>query len=131
MNGNILCVKYAVNDANIPTVKVQRISNDVKEIISDILNNKYDDRLFNKLQNDEKRIIKRFVKATKLDNEISIDDDLDKEFQRQYEILLGEYNSGNTSPLIKNELKRFVIEGVNENKIPKHQAYMLLYQLSL
>jgi hypothetical protein len=131
LKNNILCVKYAMNDAHIPTVKVQNVSNDVKEMVLDILNKKYDERLFKKLSEADKRVIKRFVKATKLDDEIVVDDELDNDFQRQYEILLGELNSGNTSQLVKDQLKRYVIEGLQENKLPRHQAYLLLYQLSL
>ena len=124
-----MCVKYAINDAHVPTVKSQNISNDAKEVISDILKNNFDKRLFNKLQTTDKRLVKRFVNATKLD--IDITDDLDKDFQHQYEILKGEFISGSTSPLLINELKKYIIQGMQENKIPRNECYMLLYQLSL
>jgi hypothetical protein len=45
--------------------------------------------------------------------------------------LLGEYQAGNDSPQIKNGLKRYVLEAMGMNKIPRNQAMMLLYQLSL
>jgi hypothetical protein len=77
----------------------------------------------------DKRLIKRFCKATK--QEIDFKDSLDQEFQQRYEVLLGEFENGNNNPELKAELKRFVIEAIQENKIPRHQAYMILYQLSL
>jgi hypothetical protein len=70
------------------------------------------------------------VKALHLDH-IPIQDDLDAQFQKEYEILLGEFNSGNDSPEVKKSLKRYVVEGLNEGKLNRHQAYFLLYQLSL
>ena len=81
------------------------------------------------LSDGDKRIIKRFCKATKQD--IDFQDTMDTEFQQRYEVLLGEFENGNNNPELKAELKRFVIEAIQENKIPRHQAYMILYQLSL
>ena len=73
--------------------------------------------------------MKRIIQVLKLD--INIHDKEDEDFQKNYEILLGEFNAGNNSPQIKNGLKKYILEGIQENKIPKHQAMMLLYQLSL
>ena len=78
---------------------------------------------------EDKRLVKRFAKCVKMS--LDLDDDLDKEFQKEYEILLGEYQSGNDSPEIKSKLKRFVVQAIQENLIPRHQAMMLLFQLSL
>lgn len=127
LSDNILCVKYAVNDAQIPTMKVQRVSSGVKENVEDILNGRFDRRIYNLLSADDKRVVKRFAKTVKMD--LDLDDNED--FQRQYEILLGEYTSGNDSPKLKAQLKKFVLEALQENRIPRNQAMMLLYQLSL
>ena len=129
LNDNVLCVKYSTNDAQLPHVKVERISNKAKEVVKDIINEKYDHRIFEMLSDGDKRIIKRFCKATKQD--IDFQDTMDTEFQQRYEVLLGEFENGNNNPELKAELKRFVIEAIQENKIPRHQAYMILYQLSL
>jgi hypothetical protein len=81
------------------------------------------------LSSDERRVVHRFIKAVKLD--ISINDDEETEFQRQFEICRGEYLSGNNSPQIKATLKRYVLEALQENKIARNDAYNLLYSLSL
>ena len=127
---NILSVKYSSTDAHLTTVKVQNISDDIKNIIEDVLKNKYNERLFQQLNPNDKRVFKRFIKGVKLDS-ISLDDDLDKQFHKDYQILKGQFESGNTSPEIKNALKRYVIEGLAENRINKNEAHFLLYQLSL
>ena len=127
---NILSVKYASNDAPLTTIRVQNISNDLKDIIEDVLKNKYNERIFQQLNPNDKRVFKRFIKGVKIDS-ISFDDDLDKQFHKDYQILKGQFESGNTSPEIKNALKRYVIEGLAENRINKNEAHFLLYQLSL
>lgn len=129
LDDNTLCVKYASNDANLPKLKVQQITGKTKEIICDILNDKFDDRIFKILTSDEKRMVNRFIKAVKLD--ITVNDDDEKEFQRQFEIVRGEYMSGNDSPQIKSTLKRYVLEALQENKIARNDAYNILYSLSL
>ena len=126
---NILSVKYARTDAYMPTLKVQVISNKVKELIQDVMRDDYDERIFKLLSEEDKRVFKRFVKALHLN--LPINDDLDERFQKEYEILLGEFNSGNDSPEVKKALKKYVVEGLNEGKLSRHQAYFLLYQLSL
>ena len=77
----------------------------------------------------DKRVVKRFINACKID--VDINTDLDKEFQQTFEILLGEYQGGNDSPQVKKELKKYVLEALQENKIPKSHAMLLLYELSL
>jgi hypothetical protein len=127
--GNILCVKYASNDANLPKLKVQSITEKTKELIHDILSDKFDERIFKLLTPDDKRAVKRFVKAVKLD--IDINDGDEKEFQRQFEICRGEYMSGNNSPALKATLKKYVLEALQEAKIGRNDAYALLFELSL
>ena len=129
LKDNILSVKYSSTDAHLTTVKVQNISDDIKNIIEDVLKNKYNERLYRQLNPNDKRVFKRFIKGIKLD--ISLDDDLDKQFHKDYQILKGQFESGNTSAEIKNALKRYVIEGLAENRINKNEAHFLLYQLSL
>ena len=63
--------------------------------------------------------------------DLDIKDDDDKLRQQRYEILVGEYESGNTSPQNKNELKRYIVEALAEGKISRSNAYLILYQLSL
>jgi len=129
LSSNILCVKYSLNDAFIPHLKVQKISTAAKEVIEDILEKKYNSKVFAMLSEMDKRCVKRFINACKL--EIEVDTNLDKEFQQTFEILMGEYQGGNDSPQVKKELKKYILEALQENKIPKSQAMLLLYELSL
>jgi len=129
LNNNVLCVKYSLNDAFVPHLKVQKVSTGVKDVIEDILENKYNSKVFAMLNEMDKRAVKRFINACKL--EIEVEPNLDKHFQETFEILLGEYQSGNDSPQVKKELKKYILEALQENKIPKSQAMLLLYEISL
>ena len=129
LKDNILSVKYANNDAHLATIKVQKITDDVKGVICDIMSNSYSKRLFDKLSPDDKRIIKRLKSALKID--INIDDDMDAEFNKNYQILKGEFMSGNTSPIVIKELKQYVRQGMEENRIPRRECWQILYELSL
>jgi len=123
---NILSVKYAKNNATIPSLRPERITNDVKAVIKDIIDNHFNETLFQKLNETDKRVIKRFIKATKLPLDIN-----DTDFQKRFEILKGEFESGNNSPELKAQLRPFIIEAMKENLITKNDGLLLLYHLSL
>ena len=126
---NILCVRYVSTGGYIPQLKSQMISQATREVIEDILGDKFDERLYKKLTADERRIIKRFVKVFNI--QVNVKDDDDVEFNKQFEILRGEFLAGNDNPEIKDKLKKYVVEAVAEGKIPRHQGYSLLFQLSI
>jgi hypothetical protein len=126
---NILSVTYSSCRASIPSLKVEHISNDVKNIITDIVEEKYNANLFNKMKQDDQRLVSTFVRTLKIPN---IDmESFDKAYQLHYEILLGEINSGNNNPALKKELKEYILRAITEGIIPKSQGYNKLFELSL
>jgi hypothetical protein len=132
LHENMLVVKYTKNGASLPSLKNERLTNDAKAVIFDICNSTFNERLYDKLSDTDKRIVRRFMKAVKLNvNDYIPNDTSDADFQKKYEILLGEYNSGNDAPEIKRDLKAFVVHALNDNLLSRHQAYTLLYELSL
>ena len=66
MKENILTIKYVKTRAHIPTVKAQHISDDTKEVINDLINDKFGNHLFQKLTDTDRRLVKRVIKAFKL-----------------------------------------------------------------
>ena len=117
LNKNILCVKYTSCRAMVPSLKPEKISDDVKSVILDILDKKYNSKLFDKLLTDDQRIISTFVRTLKIPD-INMDT-FDKKYQREYEILLGEVNSGNSNEKVKIQLKQYILRGISENLIPR------------
>ena len=128
LKNNIICIRYEKTGTLIPTVKVKTITLNTKEIIDDIINDKYDKRLYEKLNINEKRLIKRIVDSLKLD--IDVFDKTDEEYKRQFEIVMGEYQAGNNSPAIKNKLKQYVMESLESGNIPRREAFKILFELA-
>jgi len=131
LRDNILSVKYQRNDTYVSSLKSQKISKDVKDIIDDIIASKYNVRIFDKLSPDDKRLVKRLVKTLDIEDIIPTNNSNDEEFQKQFDILRGELMSGNTNPQIKTQLKKYVIEALNSGLMPLRECHLLLYQLSL
>ena len=126
---NILSVTYASCRAVIPSLKKEHVSNDVKDMIMDIVENKYNANLFNKMKQDDQRIVSNFVRVLKIpDIDMS---EFDAGYQLHYEVLLGEINSGNNNPAIKRELKEYILRAITEQLIPKAQGLTKLFELSL
>jgi hypothetical protein len=129
LKNNILTVRYVKTGGFIPTIKAQHISNDVRSVIEDIINDKFEKRLFDKLETNEKRLIKRLITALKIDIDISSKEE--DEYRQQFDILLGELRAGNTNPDIKNKLKQYVVESMNSGMLTRREAFQLLYELTI
>ena len=128
MKDNILMIRYCSTNALIPTIKVQRITDDTKGVINDIIEDKFEKRLYEKLTVEDKRIIKRFVQVLNLD--IDVHDKMDDEYKRQFEIVLGEWTAGNTNKAIKSKLKQYITESMESGFLPRRQCFKLLFELS-
>ena len=129
LKNNILSVVYTSCRGSIPNLKREHISNDVKNMISDIIQEKYNVNLFKKMTDTDKRIISTFIRTLKIKG---IDmDEFDNEFQERYEILQGEISAGNDNPKIKAELKKYILRGMQEGMIPRAQALTQLFNLSV
>ena len=113
LNKNILSVKYTSCRAMVPSLKIEKISDDVKSVVIDILEKKYNSKLFDKLMTDDQRIISTFVRTLKIPD-INMDT-FDKKYQREYEILLEEVNSEK----VKIQLKQYILRGISENLMPR------------
>ena len=129
LKDNILSVKYAKTEVPPSQLRPRSITTALRELIEDVLNDKYNERMYKMLPDDDKRAFKKFVKVLKLP--IDTYDDLDKEYQKNYELLKGQFMSGNNSPEVKNALRKYIIEGMNEGKLNRSESMFLLYQLSL
>jgi hypothetical protein len=126
---NVLSVSYSSCRAILPSLKKENVSNDVKNIIKDIVEGKYNANLFNKMKQDDQRIVSTFVRTLKIPD---IDmTEFNEAYQNHYEILVGEINSGNSNPALKRELKEYILRAIQEGLVPKSQGYNKLFELSL
>ena len=129
LKDNLLSVKYSKNEVPPSQLRPRSISTALRGLIEDVIADKYNERVYNMLEDDDKRLFKKFVKVLKLP--IDTYDDLDKEYQKNYELLKGQFMSGNNSPEIKSQLRKYIVEGMNEGKLNRSESMFLLYQLSL
>ena len=81
-----------------------------------------------KLNTTEKQLVKRVVSALNLDVDTNSKEDDD--YKKEFEILVGEMNAGNTNPQIKNKLKQYITDSLESAFTPRRQAFQLLFELS-
>jgi hypothetical protein len=55
----------------------------------------------------------------------------DQDFNEKFQILLGSYNAGNNSEILKNQLRQYIIHAKRLNIIPANTANAMLLELSL
>jgi hypothetical protein len=128
LKNNIICIRYCKTRALVPNVKVQHVSNDIKEIINDIIEDKFEKRLYEKLNINDKRLVKRIVDSLKLD--IDLHSKEDEEYARQFDVVLGEWKGGNNNDMIKAKLKQYIMESMESGLLPRRECFKLLFELA-
>jgi hypothetical protein len=126
---NILFCKYISNNTNIPKLKTQHISNDLKDLIDDVLNDRYNKKLYETLTDSDKTIFKMFNKMFKFKLDVP-DATEETEFREKFKILVGSYYSGNNSEELKTELKKYVRLGVSQGLISQRDGFSLMFELN-
>ena len=129
LKDNLLSIKYSKNEAPHSQLRPRSISTALRGLIEDVIANNYNEKVYQMLEYDDKRTFKKIVKVLKLP--IDIYDNLDEEYQKNYELLKGQFLSGNNSPEVKAALRKYIVEGMNEGKLNRSESMFLLYQLSL
>ena len=62
-------------------------------------------------------VFSSFVRTLKI-KDIDMDS-FDKKYQHEYELLLGQVNSGNSNEKVKQQLKQYILRGISEGLIPR------------
>lgn len=125
---NILCLKYKSTKAY--KLRPMNISDDVKDVILDILNNRFNKKIFDKLDNNEKVIIENFIKVMKFDD-LGVDDSTTIKLFKDFEILRGSYLAGNNSKEVKNALKDHILQLIELKKISHIQGMRIFFEMNL
>lgn len=127
LDKNIIKLKYVKNRNIVPTCPITyNISNDVKTIIYDIVKNeKFNNELYNKLNQTNKEIIINFCDSCHIDCNISNDNK--NELENQINILYGEYKAGNKNS--KTQLMNLLKKAMYQNKLSQKTAMALLDKL--
>ena len=128
LSKGILYCKYISHDQPITSLRTQKISKEARDMIKDIIADKYNIRVFKLLNRNDKRLVRTF--ADKFNYSLDMGDDEDEELQKQFEVLLGQYEAGNNDEKLKAKLRSYVRIAIKEDLIPYKEALGLLVELS-
>jgi hypothetical protein len=128
LNNNVLEVRYNKN-RHLTGIKTQIIGSGVKNIISNIIDNDtMDEKEYHELTENEKHLIRTILNMLEKSHLIK---NKDEEFNEKFQILLGSYNAGNNSEILKNQLKQYIVHAMKLNIIPRNVGHQMLLELSL
>ena len=128
LNNNVLEIRYNKN-RHLTNVKSQVIGNGVKQIIHNILNNdSLNEKDYHVLTEHEKHLIRTILNMLEKSHLLS---NADEQFNDKFQILLGEYNAGNNSEMLRNQLKQYIIHAMKLNMIGRQAGQQMLIEMSL
>lgn len=128
LNNGYLAVKYKSNKRFLQGMSPQQVSNSQVEVIRAILVGRYNDKAYNQLKSEEKKLIKDFVTATKAKG-VSWHSTRKEDLKAEIRVHIGSINSGNDSQQLRYELKEKVIELQKLKGITNHEALSILANL--
>jgi translation elongation factor EF-1beta len=126
LNNNILEVRYNKN-RHLTNVKTQVIGHGVKNIIHSIINNDdMNQNDYHVLTASEQHLIRTILhmldKAHLLSN-------ADEEFNERFQILLSEYNAGNNSEILRNQIKQYILHAMKLNMIGRQAGQQMIIEM--
>ncbi len=125
LSRGILTLKYMKNSHTLPNFKPISISKKYQDVIYELIKSGNVHKNHEALSKFEKNHLIHLLDTCKIKHNLNDDD----KFHENFQILVGEYQAGNDS--VKKELKQYILHGLKLNKLTKHHAYDLLYELSL
>jgi len=127
-NQNVLHFKHKSLGAT--KFKPLSVSDDTKDVINDLLGNgKLNHKHFSKLPQTEQSYLYNVIQGAGLLEHLKLKLPNDKEDENRFEILRGEYLSGNNSIQLIRELRMLIVKFMNEGKLTKRQGNDLLVEI--
>ena len=129
VNKNIVSLKYINTRQSNSKINKQLVSDDIKFLIIDFIKtNKLNKVLYEKMKTKDQDWIYDFFNAVHIN--VGIQSNKNDEVMKQYEILIGEYESGNNSPAVTNKLKVYINDFVRQKRISLEQGLTMIAALS-
>jgi len=126
---NKLILKYVSTRNTHNSIKRQSVSNAIRDILIQLAEtSEFNKPLYNKLRADEKLFMIDFLNKTHIDVGLNISTPDEKE--KVYNVLLGQYRSGNNNPQLIKQLKQLIHDGVERGEIPFHQGLQILTEIN-
>jgi transcription initiation factor IIE alpha subunit len=128
LNNNVLEVRYNKN-RHLTGIKTQIVGNGVKSILNNIIDNdNMDEKEYHNLTENEKHLIRTVLSMLEKSHLIK---NKDETFNQKFQILLGSYNAGNNSEILKNQLRQYIIHAMKLKIISRNTGNAMLLELSL
>ena len=132
---SILKVKYP-SLAGHPDMRSTALSPELTTFLHDVITSgELNKRFFETLQKEDRDLFRKLCMKAEVDETLGLG--LDTETQKQqneklkrYTLVAGEVKAGNNSPEVLQELKRFIIDFIDDGVVSKKQGHELLYELS-
>ena len=110
-------------------IKTQIVGNGVKQLLNQIIDNDtMDEKEYHELTENEKHLIRTILNMLEKSYLIK---SKDQDFNEKFQILLGSYNAGNNSEILKNQLRQYIIHAIKLGIIPRNTGNSMLIELSL
>jgi len=134
LKDNKICVRNLKTGHNISDFPITLISDDLMDILETFIQTeKLNERQLKKLSQTEKKLFSKLLNRSGLYGKYKIrvsKTEEEKEEEERFNLVKGQIIAGNDNPELVKELKRFLMKFVLEGKIPKKEAYELLFQLT-
>jgi hypothetical protein len=131
LNRNILSVKYRTSRKY--KINPMVISDGEKVMINEIITHqKFNDQIYAKLSNEEKRRIELLIHELKMDNDLAGYDAFasTKDLYNQLQVIRGQIVAGNNHPSLKAMAKKIISELYALRRLTKTQANQILMELA-
>ena len=129
LNQGILDIRYLKNGHKTHIQNSSMMSNNAKDVLNDMFDDKkLDSDKFVKLNNFEKDLIRQ-VNNHYLNSKYKLNDDDDDLFNKNYQILVGEWRSGNNNIMIRKQIMAYLDHAVDLGKITHHEKRKIEHSL--
>ena len=131
---NLLNVKYK-SLGQIPKFKTTEVSDILKDFIVDLLDHgKPNQRVYQQIPQQERKLFEEMSIGSGIWSTLGLKRTTtsdDEEENKRFEILKGEYLSGNNNPKLITDLRRLVVKMISDGRIRKSQGMSFLMELSV
>lgn len=122
---NMLIVKYVKNRNILRKIPKRKVSKGVADIIYKLCSTgEFNDKEFYDLSKTDQEIVANFINNCHIDVGFDFTTTDEDEFDKQYNILVGQMNCGNPSVANKRKFVDLVLMGISTKKIPLQQGLL-------
>lgn len=129
---NILHLKFP-SFVSIPSLPRTEISDDLKDFIEDVVENKkINKRMYDRLSKDDRTYFNKVASKAQIDDVLDITDEVSKQERdeiKRFELVKGIIQAGNNNPEVLGELREFLMKFSREGKLHPHKVNDILYEL--